>query len=127
MTFFCVASQLFRLHVHVRDVHSQHVYLQEESLPGGLRVKKTLQKFVLVIFYLQLINNSHADSSMQTKTMVSFHFEDKHVVNEHYVIQKNHDATQEKCHRMVHFNVPHDWFEQICSIKKVTLKVAKKL
>ena len=59
--------------------------------------------------------------------LVSFPLEDKHVVNEHYVIQKNYDATQERCHRMVHFNVPRDWFEQTCSIKKVTLKVAKKI
>ena len=27
----------------LHDIHSQHVYLQEESLPGVLRLKKTLQ------------------------------------------------------------------------------------
>ena len=40
----------------------------------------------------------------QTKTMVSFPLEDKHVVNEH-------DATQEKCPHVVHFNVMRDLFE----------------
>ena len=49
----------------------------------------------------------------QTKTTVSFLLEDKHVVNEHHVIRKSHDATQEKCPDVVHFNVPRlsDWFE----------------
>ena len=32
----------------------------------------------------------------QTKTTVSFLVEDKHVVNEHHVIRKNHDTTQKK-------------------------------
>ena len=54
-------------------------------------------KFILIIFCLQLINSAHP--------------EDKHVVNEHHVIQKNHDGTQKKCPHMVHLNVPHDWFE----------------
>ena len=42
-------------------------------------------------------------------------------------MQKNYDTAQEKCPHMVHFNVPRDWFEQTCSIKKVTLKAAKKI
>ena len=49
----------------------------------------------------------------------------KHLVNEHHVIRKSHDATQEKCPHVVHFNVPCDWFET-CGIKNVTLKAAKK-
>ena len=39
------------------------------------------------------------------------YLEDKHVVNEHHVIRKSHDATQKKCPHVVHFNVPRDWFE----------------
>ena len=50
----------------------------------------------------------------------------KHLVNEHHVIRKSHDATQEKCPHVVHFNVPRDWFET-CGIKNVTLKAAKKI
>ena len=48
------------------DVHSQHVYLQEESLPGVLHLKKH-SEFVLIIFYLELINSGHADTSMADK------------------------------------------------------------
>ena len=48
---------------------------------------------------------------LEAKCLVSFPFEDKHVVNEHQVVQKSHDATQKKCPLIVHFNVPHDWFE----------------
>ena len=44
----------------LRDVHSQHVYLQEESL-------KNRSEFLLIICYLELINSSHADSSMADK------------------------------------------------------------
>ena len=54
----------------LRDVHSQHVYLQEESLPPFLSCQIHLNshsEFVLIIFYLQLINSSHADSSMADK------------------------------------------------------------
>ena len=39
---------------------------------------------------------------------VSFPLEDKHVVNEHHVVQKSRDATQKKCPHVVHFNVPRD-------------------
>ena len=35
-------------------------------------------------------------------------FGDKHFVNAHHVIRKSHDATQEKCLYVVHFNVPCD-------------------
>ena len=38
--------------------------------------------------------------------MISFPFVHKHVVNEHHIIQKSHDAIQEK-----YRNVQHDWFE----------------
>ena len=42
---------------------------------------------------------------------VSFPLENKHVVNEHHVVRKSHDATQKKCRHVMHFNVPRDWFE----------------
>ena len=45
----------------------------------------------------------------QTKSVVSFRLD---IVNEHHIIRKSHDATHEKCPRMVHFNVPRDWFEK---------------
>ena len=45
------------------------------------------------------------------KSRVSFPLAHKHVVNEHRVIRKSHDATQEKCPYVVHFNAPCDWFE----------------
>ena len=47
----------------------------------------------------------------QTKSTVSFPLENKHVVNEHHLIRKNHDATQKKCPHVVHLNVPRDKFE----------------
>ena len=50
----------------LRNVHAQHVYLQEESSPGVLLLKKRCE-FVLIIFYLQVINSGHADSSMADK------------------------------------------------------------
>ena len=34
----------------LRDVHSQRVYLQEESLSCGMRLKKNRAEFVLTIF-----------------------------------------------------------------------------
>ena len=46
-----------------------------------------------------------------TISTVSFLLEDKLVVNEHHVIRKSHDATQKKMPRVVHFNIPRDWFE----------------
>ena len=64
--FFCVASWLFR----IACVHLQRVYLQEESLPPFLSCRmhlKNRSEFVLIIFYLQLINSGHADSSMADK------------------------------------------------------------
>ena len=48
-------------------VHSQCVYLREESLPHFLSCRmhlKNRSEFVLSIFYLHLINSGHADSSM---------------------------------------------------------------
>ena len=47
----------------------------------------------------------------QTKTTVSFPLEGKHVMNEQHLIRKSHDATHKKNVFVVHFNVPHDWFE----------------
>ena len=42
------------------------------------------------------------------KDAVRFRLENKHVVNEHNLIRKSHDATQEKCPHVVRFNVPRD-------------------
>lgn len=42
---------------------------------------------------------------------VQYMADKKHVVNEHHVILKSHDATQKKWPRVVHFTVPCDWFE----------------
>ena len=43
---------------------------------------------------------------------MSFPLQDKHAVNEHHTIQKNHDSTQKKCPHIVHiFNVLRDWFK----------------
>ena len=43
---------------------------------------------------------------LEAKRPVSFRLEDKHVVNEHRVVRRS-----QKCPHVVHFNVPHDWFE----------------
>ena len=49
---------------------------------------------------------------VDAKRLVNFLLEDKHVVNEHHVVRKSHDATQKKkSPHVVHFNVPRDWFE----------------
>ena len=48
---------------------------------------------------------------LEAKWLVSFPLEDKHVVNEHHVVQKSHDATEKTCPHMVHFNISQDWFE----------------
>ena len=65
----------------------------------------------------------------RTKTMVSFLLEGKHVVNEHHVIRKSHDATRKMpSHGALQCTTPHDWFETTArSIKNITLKVAKKI
>ena len=62
-TFFVPHHDFFVLW----DVHSLYVYLQEESLQGVLGLKKNF-KFVLIVFYFQLVNSSHADSSMADKS-----------------------------------------------------------
>ena len=51
----------------LRDVHSQSVYLQEESLPRFLPAIFYHIFAILIIFYLQLINSGHADRSMADK------------------------------------------------------------
>ena len=60
------------------------------------------------------------------KHAVSFPLGYKHVVNEHRVRRKSHDATQEKCPHVVLFNVPRNWFETtsrlLTASKNVTLK-----
>ena len=82
-TFFSVWRHGFFL---LRDVHSQCVYLQEESLPPFLSCR----------MHLNNCSEFCPDSSMAYKTTVSSLLEDKHVVNEHYVIRKSHDTTQKK-------------------------------
>ena len=48
----------------------------------------------------------------QTKTMVGFLLEGKHVVNEHHMIWKSHDATRKMpSHGALQCTTPHDWFE----------------
>ena len=66
-TFFPVWRHGFFV---LRDVHSQRVYLQEESLQPFLSCRmhlKNCSEFVLIIIYLHLINRGHADSSMAYK------------------------------------------------------------
>ena len=59
--------------------------------------------------------------------MVSFPLEDKHVVNEHHIIRQSHDATQEKCPHVLHFNVPNDWFETNLQHQKCYSEGGKKI
>ena len=66
-----------------------------------LKIKYDQEKFGAVFL----------DAFDTIKMAVSFPLEDKHVVKEHQVIRKSHDATQKKCPHVVHFNVPRDWFE----------------
>ena len=40
---------------------------------------------------------------LRHKMPVSFPLEDKHVVNEHQAVRRNHDATQKKCPHMQYF------------------------
>ena len=42
---------------------------------------------------------------VEAKRPVRFPLEDQHVVNEHHVVRKSHDATQKRSPRVVHFNV----------------------
>ena len=96
-TFFLCGVTFFVLF----NAHSQHIYLQEESLPSFLHLIKLLWMFPDQI-YLQLINSGHADSSMVGKKQSKlFPLEDKHVVNEHHTIRNTHDATQKNCPHMV--------------------------
>ena len=62
-TYFSVRRRDFFV---LRDVHSQHVYLQTESLPGILHLKNH-SEFVLIIFYLEVINQGYVDTSMAGK------------------------------------------------------------
>ena len=64
---------------------------------------------------------------LQIETMVSFPFEDKHVVNEHHIIRKSHDAKQERCPHVVHSNVPHDWFKTNLKHQKCYSEGGKKI
>ena len=94
--------------------YSKCVYLQGESLSPFLTCQRRLKnrsEFVLIIFYLQLINSGHVDRSMTDNSTVSFPFQDKYNVNEHQVIWKVMLQHRRKCPHMMHFNVPCDWFE----------------
>ena len=110
--FFCVASWLFRIMGY--------------SFTECLSWEKSLLRFLFVIellsiatVYIQLKIKYHQDKFnaffrhiQHDKDTMSFPLEDKHAVNEHHTIQKNHDATQKKCPHIVHiFNVLHDWFK----------------
>ena len=70
----------------LRDVHSQRVYLQEASL----------QWFCLPQNCQDKIRSSCLDAFDTIKRAVSSPLEDKHIVNEHHVIRKSHDATLKK-------------------------------
>ena len=95
----------------LRNVQSQHVYPQRESLPLFYHLKKH-SEFVLIIFYLQLINYSHANICRQTKSMVSFSLQDKHPYRKNV--------------HMWCFSVNHViGLKQTCDIKNVTLKTGK--
>ena len=63
---------------------------------------------------------------LEAKCLVSFPLKDKHIVNEHHVVQKSHDATEKICLHMVHFNISQDWFETKFGIKNVSLNTAKR-
>ena len=87
-TFFSVwRLGFFTLH----DVHSQRVYLQEESLPNCQRGRCLSAEDKI---WLGQIRSSFLDAFDTIKRAVSFPLEDKHFVNEHHVIRKSHDATQ---------------------------------
>ena len=95
-TFFvCVASWLFAL----RDVHSQRLYLQEESLPWFLSAIE-LSAWPLFISWRKNMIRTNSERFFRCirldKRVVSFPLEDKLVVNEDHVIRKSHDATHKK-------------------------------
>ena len=111
--FFVWRHDFFAL----RD-HSQHVYLQEESLPPFVSCRmrlKNCSEFVLIIFYLQLINSGHVDSSMANKKhgKLCLIIEDKRCEWTSQDEKVRTTPAQEKCPHphVVHFDVPRDWFE----------------
>ena len=103
----------------LRDVHSQ-----EESLPLFLSAIE-LSAWPLFISW-KYDQDKFGAGFLDAQLPVSFPLEDKHVVNEHHVVRKSHDATQKKCPHVVHFNVQYHviGLNQSCSIKNVTLKAA---
>ena len=101
--FSCVVSWLFIL----SDFHSQHVYLQEESLSWFLCAVE-LSACQLMINYDQ---DKVGVFFLHANCLVSFPLEDKNVVNEYHVVWESHDSTQKKFLHVVHLNVPCDWFE----------------
>ena len=50
-----------------------------------LKIKYDQDKFRVGVFFLDAFDK------------ISFPFVHKHVVNEHHIMQKSHDAIQEKC------------------------------
>ena len=97
---------IFVLH----DVHSQHVNLQEESLPCFF-LPYNCQRGQCSSAEDKYDQDKFGVNFLKTKCPVSFPLEDKLVVNEHHRVRKSHDATQKNCHHVVHFIVPRVWFE----------------
>ena len=93
------------------DVHSQHVYLQKESLPWFFVCHRTVS--IAAVYQLKIKYDQHKFGVVlsDAKRPVIFLLEDKHAVIEHHVVRKSHDATQNRCPHEVHFNVPRDWSE----------------
>ena len=81
-----------------------------------LKIKYDQHKFGAVLF----------EAFNTIKSVVSFPLEDKNVVNEHHIIRKSHDTTHKKCLHVVHFNVPHNWFETTLLHQKCYYEDSKK-
>ena len=87
---------VWRLYFFVfRDVRSHRVYLQEESLSRFFSAIE-LSSCALFISWRWNIIRTNSECFFDAKRPVSFLLEDKHVVNEHHVVRKSHDATQKK-------------------------------
>ena len=93
------------------DVHSQHVKLQEESLPWCLSVIELSAWPLFISSVIKYDKDKFGVVFRDAKRPVRFSLEDKHVVKEHRAVRKSHYATQEKCPHVVHFNVPRESFE----------------
>ena len=106
-TFFVWRHDFFEQ----RHVHSEHVYLQEESLPGVLRLKKALR----------ICPDHMLSSTDKQRPCWQFYGRQNHGKLSSWRYKtccewtsrntKSHDATQEKFPHVVHVNVSRDWFE----------------